>query len=235
TTSTLGCDPLEAIGRLCRAEGIWLHVDGALAGSAAICPEYRAVFRGLEFADSYVFNPHKWLLTNFDCSCLYVADRTALTGALAITPEYLRNPATASGDVFDYRDWQIPLGRRFRALKLWFVIRRYGVVGLQSHIRRHVALAQEFAALVRADRRFEIVAPVILNLVCFRYRADNLFNETLLEKLNASGKAFLSHTLLDGRYVLRLAIGQPRTERRHVTAVWEAIMAAAGDLEACGA
>jgi aromatic-L-amino-acid/L-tryptophan decarboxylase len=224
TTSTLAVDPVARIGGICRANGVWLHVDAALAGSAAVCPEYRGLLAGLEFADSYSFNPHKWLLSNFDCSCLYVASRTALIGALSITPEYLRNDASDSGAVIDYRDWQIPLGRRFRALKLWFVIRRYGVAGLQAHIREQIALTRQFADWVRADPRFEIVAPVALNLVCFRVRADNAFNQTLMETLNASGKMFLSHTMLDERYVLRLCVGQPRTEQRHLAAAWAAIV-----------
>jgi len=216
TTSTLAFDPLPEIGEICRREGLWLHVDAALAGSAAVCPEFRALLAGLEYADSYCFNPHKWLLTNFDCSCLYVADRRKLVNALSITPEYLRNPASEAGDVFDYRDWQIPLGRRFRALKLWFVLRRYGVPGVQAHIRHHVELTRQFMRRITVDPRFEIVAPVELNLVCFRARGDDAQNRTLLESLNDEGRIYLSHTVLDGRYVLRFCVGQPRTEARHV-------------------
>ncbi|MSR13043.1 MAG: aminotransferase class V-fold PLP-dependent enzyme [Gammaproteobacteria bacterium] len=234
TTSTMAFDPVPRIGQICRAENIWLHVDAALAGSAAVCPEYQGLLHGLEFADSYSFNPHKWLLTNFDCSCLYVSDREALISALSITPEYLRNTATEAGTVVDYRDWQIPLGRRFRALKLWFVIRRYGLVGLQAHIRGQIALTCEFADWVRADPRFEIMAPVALNLVCFRYRADNKFNQTLLETLNASGELFLSHTVLEGCYVLRMCVGQPRTEHRHIVQAWQAIVTLASKLAASG-
>ena len=235
TTSTLAFDPLPAIGDICRREGLWLHVDAALAGSAAVCPEYQALLTGLEAADSYCFNPHKWLLTNFDCSCLFVADRRSLIDALSITPEYLRNAATDSGSVIDYRDWQIPLGRRFRALKLWFVIRRYGVAGLQAHIREHVALTQMFAALVAADLRFEIVAPVALNLVCFRYRGDNQRNQALLEALNSSGALYLSHTLLGTQYVLRFCVGQPRTTSAHITTAWATIARLATELEHAGA
>ena len=152
TTSSNGFDPLPEIGRICREQGLWLHVDGAMCGTAALCPEFRHIHEGLELADSYCFNPHKWMFTNFDCDCFYVADRAALIKTLSVLPEYLRNKATESGAVIDYRDWQVPLGRRFRALKLWFVIRHYGVEGLRHHIRRHVALAQEFAGWVEASR-----------------------------------------------------------------------------------
>jgi aromatic-L-amino-acid decarboxylase len=156
TTSSNAIDPIRAIGRICREQGLWLHVDGAMAGTAALCPEFRHFQDGLDLADSYCFNPHKWMFTNFDCDCFYVADRKTLIQALSILPEYLRNQATESGAVIDYRDWQIPLGRRFRALKLWFVIRHYGVEGLRHHVRGHVALAQEFAGWVQAEPHFEL-------------------------------------------------------------------------------
>ncbi len=227
TTSSLAVDPLPAIVRICREEGLWLHVDAALAGSAALCPEYRPAFAGLDGADSYCFNPHKWLLTNFDCSCLYVADRRRLVDALAVTPEYLRNEASGAAGIIDYRDWQVSLGRRFRALKLWFVIRSFGIEGLQAHLRRHVALTAEFAAWLAADDRFELVAPVWLNLICFRLRAADAANERLLERLNAGGEVYLSHTVLGGRYALRLCVGQAQTRRRHVRAAWRAIQGAA--------
>ncbi|MCA9925533.1 MAG: aspartate aminotransferase family protein, partial [Anaerolineales bacterium] len=148
TTSSLAMDPVRAIGEICRAEGLWLHVDGAMAGTAALCPEYRHFLDGLELADSYCFNPHKWMFTNFDCNAFFVADRAALINTFSILPEYLRNQATASGAVIDYRDWHVQLGRRFRALKLWFVIRHYGVEGLQHHVREHVRISQAFAAWV---------------------------------------------------------------------------------------
>jgi aromatic-L-amino-acid decarboxylase len=154
TTSSTAIDPVREIGRICRERGVWLHVDAALAGTAAVCPELRFVNDGLEFADSYVFNPHKWMLTNLDCSAFYVRDRAALLSALSILPEYLRNETSEFGAVIDYRDWQIPLGRRFRALKLWFVIRSYGVARLQSMVREHVALAKEFASLGGGRPRF---------------------------------------------------------------------------------
>jgi aromatic-L-amino-acid decarboxylase len=147
-----------------------------MAGSAAVSPRFRHLQRGLQFADSYSFNPHKWLFTNFDCSALYVRDRASLIRALSILPEYLKNAATESGAVFDYRDWQIPLGRRFRALKLWFVIRHYGVEGLRHHVERHVDLAQEFARRVRESQEFELAVPPPLNLVCFRHRAGDSLN-----------------------------------------------------------
>ena len=228
TTSSNAMDPLPAIAAICREQGLWLHVDAAMSGSATICPEFRWVIEGLEGVDSYSFNPHKWLFTNFDCTAFFVADRKALIETLSILPEYLRNEATKSGAVIDYRDWQIPLGRRFRALKLWFVIRHYGIEGLRHHIRRHVALAQEFAAWVRADARFELVAPVPLNLVCFRYRGSDADNQGLLDRLNASGELYLTHTRLNDQLVLRLCIGQTDTEHCHVARAWERIQQEAG-------
>ena len=221
TTSSNALDPIEPIGRLARDAGAWLHVDAAMSGTAAICPEFRRMHAGLELADSYCFNPHKWMFTNFDCDAFYVADRAALIRALSILPEYLKNQATASGAVFDYRDWQVPLGRRFRALKLWFVIRHYGVEGLRHHVRRHVALAQWFAEQVRASKRFELAAPAPLNLVCFRHRGGDEANRALLEQVNAGGRIYLTHTMLDGRHTLRMAIGQTHTEARHVEAAWK--------------
>jgi aromatic-L-amino-acid decarboxylase len=223
TTSSNGMDPLRAIGEICREAGVWLHVDGAMSGTAALCPEFRWIQEGMELADSYCFNPHKWMFTNFDCDCFWVADRAALVGALGILPEYLRNQATASGAVIDYRDWHIPLGRRFRALKLWFVIRHYGVEGLRAQVRRHVELAQMFTSWVREDPRFELAAPAPLNLVCFRHRAGDEANQTLLDRLNASGDLFLTHTRLDGRLTLRMSIGQAHTELRHVERAWAKI------------
>ncbi|MCJ7558111.1 MAG: aminotransferase class V-fold PLP-dependent enzyme [Gammaproteobacteria bacterium] len=223
TTSSNALDPLPEIGQICRQEGLWLHVDAAMAGTAAICPEFRYIQNGLEMADSYCFNPHKWMFTNFDCDCFYVADRAALIQTLSVLPEYLRNQATETGAVIDYRDWHIPLGRRFRALKLWFVIRHYGVEGLRHHIREHVALAQEFAGWVAADERFEIVAPVPLNLVCFRHTGGDEFNQRLLENLNQSGDLYLTHTKLNDQYVLRLCVGQTYTTSDHVQRAWEKI------------
>jgi len=173
---------------------------------------------------------HKWLLTNFDCSAFWVARRAELVEALAVTPAYLENDATGSGAVIDYRDWQIPLGRRFRALKLWFVLRRYGLEGLRAMIREHVALAAGFAARVAADPRFEVVAPVTLNLVCFRYRGNDADNQRLQRTLEASGRLFISHTVLDGQHVLRFCVGQGATRAEHVDAAWREIAAAAAAL-----
>jgi aromatic-L-amino-acid/L-tryptophan decarboxylase len=226
TTSSNAIDPLTEIGRICREQGIWLHVDAAMSGSAALCPEFRYIHDGLEFADSYCFNPHKWMFTNFDCDCFYVADRATLIKTLSVLPEFLRNRATESGAVIDYRDWQIPLGRRFRSLKLWFVIRHYGVEGLQYHIRRHVELAQQFAGWIEKDDRFELAAPAPLNLVCFRHKGGDEVNQELMEKLNSSGDLFLTHTRLDNRLTLRLCVGQAFTEERHVRQAWEKIQAA---------
>ena len=231
TTSSMAIDPLPEIGRICREAGLWLHVDAAMAGTAALCPEFRYVHDGVEQADSYVFNPHKWMFTNFDCSCFYVSDRAALVPALSVLPEYLRNRATESGSVIDYRDWQIPLGRRFRALKLWFVIRYYGINGLQQHIRRHVELAQQFARCVEASGRFELAAPTPLNLVCFRHVGGDDFNRQLLDRLNRSGKLYLTHTTLGGRYTLRLCVGQTKTEAEHVEQAWQMIQQTSAELE----
>ncbi|MCS6859112.1 MAG: pyridoxal-dependent decarboxylase [Abditibacteriales bacterium] len=230
TTSSNAIDPLPAIGQICREENVWLHVDAAMSGTAAICPEFRYIHDGLEFADSYCFNPHKWMFTNFDCDCFYVADRATLINTLSVLPEYLRNQATESGAVIDYRDWQIPLGRRFRALKLWFVIRWYGVEGLRYHVRQHVALAQEFARWVEADERFELVVPPPLNLVCFRHVGGDAVNEQLLERLNRSGALYLTHTRLDGKYTLRFCVGQTRTTARHVRCAWERIQRTAAEV-----
>ncbi|MGI8628368.1 MAG: pyridoxal-dependent decarboxylase [Geodermatophilaceae bacterium] len=234
TTATTAIDPVMEIGPICREFGVWLHVDAAYAGVAAICPELRWINDGVaEYADSYCTDPHKWLLTNFDCTAFWVADRAQLTAALSVLPEYLRNQASESGTVLDYRDWQVPLGRRFRALKLWAVIRWYGAAGLRSHIRGHVALAQEFAAWVAADPRFEIVAPHPLSLVCFRPLWTDLAGDAankatmeLLERLNSSGEVFLTHCSVNDVVALRLAIGAPSTERRHVEQAWSAVQAA---------
>jgi aromatic-L-amino-acid/L-tryptophan decarboxylase len=230
TTSSNAIDPLPAIGAIARREGIWLHVDGAMGGTAAVCPEFRWIHNGLELADSYCFNPHKWMFTNFDCDCFFVADRAALIKALSILPEYLKNQATESGAVIDYRDWQVPLGRRFRALKLWFVIRHYGSEGLRHHIRGHIALAAQFAAWVKDSADFELLAPAPVNLVCFAHRQGDEFNRRLLERLNSTGKLYLTHTVLRGRVALRLCVGQTSTGLRHVENAWRQILdASAGN------
>ena len=191
-----------------------------MAGTAAICAEFRAMHDGLELADSYCFNPHKWMFTNFDCSCFFVADRGPLVRALGIMPEYLKNQPTQSGQVIDYRDWQIPLGRRFRALKLWFVLRSFGVAEIQRRVREHVALARELAGWIEADPQFELAAPPALNLVCFRHREGDEATQQILDRMNASGKMFISHTRLDSRLTLRFCVGQTNTQRRHVQDAW---------------
>lgn len=230
TTSTLAFDPLESLGRLAAEHDLWLHVDAAMAGNAAICPEYRWMHAGLEQADSYCVNPHKWLFTNFDCDCFWVRDRRALTRALGILPEYLRNPATESGEVIDYRDWQIPLGRRFRSLKLWFVLRHYGLAGLRARLREHCRLAGWFAGQVDGEPCLKRVAPVHMNLVCFRHRDGDEAGQELLRRLNDSGRLYLSSTRVDGHFVLRMSIGQTGTTERHVRAAWKRIRAEARDL-----
>ena len=234
TTSSNAIDPLPGIGRICREEGLWLHVDAAMSGTAAICPEFRHILNGVELADSLCVNPHKWMFTNFDCDCFWVADRASLIKTLSILPEYLKNRATESGAVFDYRDWHIQLGRRFRSLKLWFVIRSYGVAGLQHHIRRHVELAQRFAGWVERSDDFELAVKPPLNLVCFRHVGGDELNKTLLERLNASGSLYLTHTTLADRFTLRLCVGQTYTEERHVVQAWETIRRTAQQIERGG-
>lgn len=221
TTSSLAIDPVGGIGDIANHHGIWLHVDSAHAGCASVCEEHRWLLDGLDKADSYCFNPHKWLLVNFDCDLFYVADRKALIEALTITPEYLRNVATESGAVFDYSGWQVPLGRRFRSLKLWFVIRLHGVEGMKVHIREHVRLAEDFAGWVEQDADFELFQPPMLNLVCFRHREGCEVTKRVLEHFNDSGRYFATHTMLDDVYVIRFVVGAVRTERRHVEAAWQ--------------
>ena len=223
TTSSNAIDPVPETGRVCREQNVWLHVDAAMSGTAALCPEFRPIHNGLEFADSYCFNPHKWMFTNFDCDCFYVTDRKALIQTLSVLPEYLRNKATETGAVIDYRDWQIPLGRRFRSLKLWFVIRHYGVQGLQHHVREHVRLAQQFAEWVKQDAEFELAAPVPLNLVCFRHKGGDQINQDLMDRLTRSGDLYLTHTRLNDRLTLRFCVGQTNTQARHVERAWRRI------------
>ena len=223
TTSSNAMDPVRAIGEVCRKHNLWLHVDAAMSGTAMVCPEFRHLQDGVENADSYNFNPHKWMGANFDCSCFWVADRKALIQTLSILPEYLRNQATESGAVIDYRDWHIQLGRRFRSLKLWFVIRHYGVDGLQHNVREHVRLAQQFADWVRSDDDFELAAPVPLNLVCFRHKGGDEVNQAIMDGVNRSGDLFLTHTKLNGRLTLRLSVGQMHTQFKHVECAWRRI------------
>jgi aromatic-L-amino-acid decarboxylase len=244
TTSSTAVDPVPAIGAIARRHGVWLHVDAAHAGAAAICPEFRHLLAGVERADSLCFNPHKWLLTNFDCDLFWTSDRQSLERALSITPEYLRNTAAATGAPAqpDLRDWQVPLGRRFRALKLWFVLRRFGAEALRAHVREHVRVAGAFETWVAADGRFELLAPRTLNLVCFRLAGPDgpetdARNRDLLNRINASGKIYLTHTVLsrrgpDGRassaFTLRMCVGGSSTQERHVRAAWEQMAEQAG-------
>ena len=223
TTSSVAIDPVAEIARVTKEHGVWLHVDAAFAGSAAVCPEHRGMHDGLEDADSYTFNPHKWLFTNFDCNCTWVRDREPLIRSLTVMPEYLKNAATDSGLVIDYRDWQVPLGRRFRALKLWFVLRHYGAEGLRSLIRHHVALAQLFEELVEAHPMLEISVPRALSLVCFHHVDGDDATKRMLEGCNRTGRMFMSHTRLGERYVARMSIGQSRVDRHHVESAWKII------------
>jgi aromatic-L-amino-acid decarboxylase len=221
TTSSLAFDPVPAIAEVCRRERVWLHVDAAMAGIAALCPEHRWVNAGVDSADSYCTNPHKWMGINFDCDLFYVADRSALLAALSILPEYLRTAAGDAGAVIDYRDWQIPLGRRFRALKVWFTLRADGPEPARAMIRRHVEWATQVAAWVEADARFELAAPPALNLVCLRHVDGDAATDALVAAANASGAALFTRTILDGRSALRVCIGGRTTERRHVEAAWQ--------------
>ena len=226
TTSTGAMDDVAAVAQVARERDLWVHVDAAWAGVAAVCPELRDHLRGVESADSFVTNPHKWLLTTFDCSTFWVRDRAALTGALSILPEYLRNAATESGEVVDYRDWHPQLGRRFRALKLWAVLRTYGLEGVRAHVRSGVGLASYVAELVRADDRFELVTEPVLSLVVLRLRAGDQQTLDAMERVNASGEAYLSHTTVEGRAAIRVAVGSWRTTRADVERTWRALQAA---------
>lgn len=229
TTGTGAVDPVRAIAEVARQHRAWVHVDAAWAGVAALCPEYRWLLDGVELVDSFCTDGHKWLLTAFDASFLWLRDGGALPDALSITPEYLRNSASESGAVVDYRDWMVPLGRRFRALKLWAVLHGFGLNGIRAHIRSHIGWAEQFAEWVRTDPVFEIAAPPSLALVCLRVRtgrgdaADDTATRKVLERVNASGKAFLTHTVVDGRYVIRVAIGSVATTEDDVRALWETL------------
>ena len=229
STGSSAIDPLLSIADICRRNDLWLHVDAAWAGAALIDPKYRWMIAGIEQVDSFVFNPHKWLLTNFDCSAYFVRAPEALLKTLAILPEYLKSQG--GDEVRNYRDWGVPLGRRFRSLKLWFVIRSYGVARLKQMIQTHIKLAQELAAHIDMEDDFERLAPTPLALVCFRYRPAGVdqkskldaLNETLVENINFSGAAYLTHTRLSGAYAIRISIGQTTTERRHVEDLWKLI------------
>ncbi|KAB2021908.1 hypothetical protein ES319_D07G172400v1 [Gossypium barbadense] len=230
TTSSTAVDPLLSLGKIAKSNGMWFHVDAAYAGSACVCPEFRHYMDGVEVADSFNMNAHKWFLTNFDCSALWVKDRSALVQALSTNPEYLKNKASQANMVVDYKDWQVPLGRRFRSLKLWMVLRLYGLENLQCYIRNHIKLAKHFENLIAQDPRFEVVTPRIFSLVCFRLLPvrnneshGNKLNHQLLDAVNSTGSAFISHTVLSGKYILRFAVGAPLTEEKHVNAAWKVL------------
>lgn len=236
TVGTTGCtavDSLTEIGPVARQYNLWLHVDAALAGTAAILPEMRWIFDGLDQADSLVFNPHKWMFTNFDCSAYYVKDPDHLERTMAIHPEYLKTGRDR--EVTNYMDWGIQLGRRFRALKLWFVLRNFGAVKIREMIAGHLALAADFAGWVDEDPAWERLAPVPLNTVCFRYKPDgvsdedelSVINEAILNRVNQGGVIYLTHTRLDEVFTLRLAIGQTQTKAEHVATAWQELQKAA--------
>ncbi|CAN6288263.1 unnamed protein product [Urochloa humidicola] len=240
TTGLGAVDPVRELGEVARRHRMWMHVDAAYAGSAAVCPEFRGYLQdGAELADSVSLNPHKWLLTNNDCCCLWVASPAALTSALSTDPEYLKNVGTTGYmGTIDYKDWQISLSRRFRAIKLWVVLRRYGAAGLRAHIRGHVTAAKWFERAVAADQRFEVVVPRKFSLVCFRLRARfvgdddaiNDVNRELLATVNESGRAFMTHFVVDGKFVIRLAVGGAMTEMKHVMDVWELLQGKADEV-----
>lgn len=222
-------DPLRAVGEISRRHDLWLHIDAAWAGSALILPKERWMLDGIELADSFVFNPHKWLFTNFDCSAFYVQDPAALERTLALVPEYLKSPEGRL--VTDYQNWSVPLGRRFRALKLWFVIRSYGVEGLQSMIAGHIELARELFAKMEAAPDFEILSPRRLSLFSFRYHPPGLddegeldrLNEVLVQRINDDGRIYLTQNRVRGRFAIRFTVGQTWTQKRHVDEAWEVI------------
>ncbi len=229
TTGSTAVDPIREIGEICKKHYIWLHVDAAYSGTALVLPEMRHFADGLELADSYVFNPHKWMFTNFDCSAYFVRDPEMLIRTFEILPEYLKT--RTRGQVNDYRDWGVALGRRFRALKLWFVIRNFGVEGIRQKVRLHLELAQWLANEIRQSADFELLAPVDFSLVCFRFLPSgitdeiriNEINERLLQTLNASGKLYMTHTKLNGKYTLRMVIAQTYVEKYHVENAWRLI------------
>ena len=223
TTSTSSIDPVPAIAGIAEKYRLWLHVDAAYGGSAALAPEFRHVLDGAGRADSIVVNPHKWMGVPLDLSVLYTRKPEIFKRAFSLVPEFLRTADDSR--VVNYMDYGVPLGRRFRALKLWFAMRYYGREGLAARIRDHIAMAQELAAIIAADSRFELAAPVPLSLICFRCRGTDEANRALLDKVNASGEVFLSHTALHGKLVLRLAIGNYFTTRAHLQRAWELIQA----------
>lgn len=241
TTGSTAIDPLRAIGEICRRQGVWLHVDAALAGSALVLPNMRWMIDGIEYVDTFTFNPHKWMFTNFDCSAYFVRDKEALLRTFEIHPEYLK---TAEGrTVNNYRDWGVQLGRRFRALKLWFVIRNFGVDGITDRISSHIHMAQTLARNVDKAPDFERLAPTPLNTVCFRYHPKdmsdqdelNALNERILESINSTGEVYMTHTKLNGAYTIRFVVGQTNVEQRHVDEGWKIVTDTARRLHGGGA
>jgi aromatic-L-amino-acid decarboxylase len=229
TTSATSVDPLGALAAICARERIWLHVDAAYAGVAAMLPEYRSLLQEAASADSFVLNPHKWLFTPFDLSVLYCRRMDTVRAAFSLTPEYLKT--SESSEVRNLMDTGIQLGRRFRALKLWMVLRHFGAQGIRDRLSEHIRLARLFASWVDGSDNFERTAPVPFSVVCFRARATDEFNAALLERLNGSGELFLSHTKLGDRYTLRLAIGNLHTTERHVARAWQLIQQLAAELQ----
>lgn len=232
TTSMTSIDPVPQIAAICKRENVWLHVDGAYGGVLAIVPEYRHILAGVDDADSLVVNPHKWLFTPFDCSAFFIKRPDILRRGFSLVPEYL--VTREQDEVVNYMDYGVQLGRRFRALKLWMIIRAFGVRGLADRLREHCALARRFASWVGDDPNWELMAPVPFSLVCFRYAPPGMSeadrdarNEAIMHTVNASGDVFLSHTKLRDRFTLRLAIGNIRTEERHVALAWERLREAA--------
>jgi len=229
TTGTLANDPLKKIAEITQKYKIWLHVDAAYAGSAMILPEFRWMIDGLEFADSYVFNPHKWLFTNFDLSAYYVKDKDVLIRTFSIMPEYLKTQVDQK--VKNYRDWGIQLGRRFRALKIWFVLRNFGKAELKNRIKKHIDMVQKLASDIKNDPEFELMVENPLNMVCFRFHPEsirdeptlNTMNERILHEINATGETFLTHTRIKGAYAIRLVAGQTYLEKEHLRDVWKIV------------
>nr|P17770.1 RecName: Full=Aromatic-L-amino-acid decarboxylase; Short=AADC; AltName: Full=DOPA decarboxylase; AltName: Full=Tryptophan decarboxylase; Short=CrTDC [Catharanthus roseus]AAA33109.1 tryptophan decarboxylase (EC 4.1.1.28) [Catharanthus roseus]CAA47898.1 tryptophan decarboxylase [Catharanthus roseus] len=236
TTSTTATDPVDSLSEIANEFGIWIHVDAAYAGSACICPEFRHYLDGIERVDSLSLSPHKWLLAYLDCTCLWVKQPHLLLRALTTNPEYLKNKQSDLDKVVDFKNWQIATGRKFRSLKLWLILRSYGVVNLQSHIRSDVAMGKMFEEWVRSDSRFEIVVPRNFSLVCFRLKPDvsslhvEEVNKKLLDMLNSTGRVYMTHTIVGGIYMLRLAVGSSLTEEHHVRRVWDLIQKLTDDL-----
>jgi aromatic-L-amino-acid/L-tryptophan decarboxylase len=235
TTGTTAVDPIRAIGEICVKNKLWLHVDAAMAGTALILPEFQWMIDGKEYIDSFLFNPHKWMFTNFDCTAFFIKDAATLIRSFEILPEYLKT--RTRGTVNDYRDWGIPLGRRFRALKLWAVIRSYGTEGLQAKIREHIDFAARLKEMILKEPDFEILAPVIINVVCFRFYPEGLsenvlnkLNEKLNHHLNDTGRLYLSHTVVNGKYTLRMVTGQTNVTFNHVEKAWTLIKESARSL-----